>query len=145
MLEEINKLKKEGKIIGFTASTFDLLHAGHNAMLAESRAHCDYLIVGLMTDPSIDRTEKNKPVQTIFERWVQVSQVKSVDFVIPYESESDLIDLLLTIKPDIRFIGEEYKEQDFTGKNIDDIKIFYNNRKHSFSSSSLRKRTKETI
>lgn len=141
MLEKINTLKAEGKVIGFTASTFDLLHAGHCAMLSESRANCDYLIVGLMTDPTKDRPEKNKPVQSMFERWVQISENRAVDFVIPYESEKDLMDLLYTIKPNIRFVGEEYKEKDFTGSTIEDIKIFYNSREHSFSSSALRERT----
>jgi glycerol-3-phosphate cytidylyltransferase len=140
MLDKVNTLKKGNQIIGFTAGAFDLLHAGHCAMLAEAKANCNFLIVGIQTDPTIDRKEKNKPVQSIFERWVQLTQNKSVDLVIPYETESDLIDLLLTLKPDIRFVGEDYINKDFTGKDLKDIKIIYNSRQHSFSSSDLRKR-----
>jgi glycerol-3-phosphate cytidylyltransferase len=146
-LQYITKLKAEGKIIGFTASSFDLLHAGHIAMLAEAKSKCDFLIVGLLTDPTTDRPDtKNKPVQSIFERWVQASALAFVDMVIPFESEQDLIDMLLTIMPNIRFVGEEYKDVDHTGKNIEGIGIHYNSRKHSFSTSELRERVvKECI
>jgi glycerol-3-phosphate cytidylyltransferase len=144
VLNEVFKLKREGKVVGFTASTFDLLHAGHCAMLAEAKTKCDYLIVGLMTDPTIDRPkEKNKPVQSTLERWIQVSAVDFVDLVIPYDTEQDLIDLLLLIKPDIRIIGEEYRNTNFTGKDIKGIEIYYNKREHSFSTSSLRSRVKD--
>ena len=140
MLGQIYKLKAEGKVVGFTASTFDILHAGHLVMLAEAKARCDYLIVGLLTDPTHDRDYKNHPVQSILERWVQVAGVEFVDMIIPFDTEKDLEDMLNLIKPDIRTVGEEYKDVDFTGKNIDDIEIFYNPRAHSFSTSELRER-----
>lgn len=127
--------------IGFTASAFDLLHAGHIAMLEEAKEHCDYLIVGLHTDPTIDRPKKNKPIQTTFERYTQLKGCKFVDEIIPYDTELDLINLLKIIKPDLRIIGEEYRMKDFTGKDLP-IEIYYNTREHIFSSSELRKRLK---
>lgn len=140
-LAKINQLKKEGKKIGFTCSTFDLLHAGHIAMLSEAKSHCDYLIVGLLTDPTIDRREtKNKPIQSMFERWVQLQAVSYVDCIIPFSNEQDLMDMLLTIRPNIRFAGDEYRNKDHTGKDIEDIEMFYNQRRHSFSTTDLRKR-----
>jgi glycerol-3-phosphate cytidylyltransferase len=129
--------------IGFTCSTFDLLHAGHVTMLEEAKRHCDFLIVGLQNDPTLDRTEKNKPVQSIVERQIQLAAVKYVDEIIIYNTEQDLIDLLLTLPIDVRVLGEEYKSKDFTGKDIAKqrgSKIVYNGRDHSFSSTSLRKR-----
>ena len=129
--------------IGFTCSTFDLLHAGHITMLEEAKRHCDFLIVGLQNDPTLDRTEKNKPVQSIVERQIQLAAVKYVDEIIIYNTEQDLIDLLLTLPIDVRVLGEEYKSKDFTGKDIAKqrgSKIVYNGRDHSFSSTSLRKR-----
>jgi len=129
--------------IGFTCSTFDLLHAGHVTMLEEAKRHCDFLIVGLQNDPTLDRTEKNKPVQSIVERQIQLAAVKYVDEIIIYNTEQDLIDLLLTLPIDVRVLGEEYKSKDFTGKDIAKqrgSKIVYNSRDHSFSSTSLRKR-----
>lgn len=140
LLLEINKLKKEGKRIGFTASTFDLLHAGHVAMLAEAKSNCDFLIVGLLTDPTISRPFKNKPIQSVFERFLQAQAISYIDVLVPFESEKDLEDMLLTIMPDIRFVGEEYKDKEHTGKNIEGVEIHYNNRRHSFSSSELRDR-----
>ena len=137
---EINKLKKQGKKIGFTASTFDLLHAGHIAMLAEAKSNCDFLIVGLLTDPTISRPFKNKPIQTVFERYLQAQAIEYIDLIIPFESEKDLEDMILTIMPDVRFVGEEYKDQEHTGKNIEGVKLFYNKRRHSFSSTELRER-----
>lgn len=128
--------------IGFTCSTFDLLHAGHVVMLEEARSNCDYLIVGLQNDPTIDRPEKNKPIQSIVERQLQLSAVRYVDEIIVYNTEADLRDLLLTLPIDMRIIGEEYRDKDFTGKEIP-MKIIYNSRKHSFSSTSLRKRVKQ--
>lgn len=133
-----------GKPVGFTCSTFDLLHAGHILMLAEAKSICDYLIVGLQTDPTIDRETKNKPVQSIVERYVQLSAVKFVDDIIVYSTEKDLEDLLMFLPISYRFIGEEYEGKDFTGKQICEergIKIWYNSRKHRFSSSELRQRT----
>jgi len=142
MLSKIESLRKEGKKIGFTASTFDLLHPGHIAMLAESRANCDFLIVGLLTDPTISRPEnKEKPIQTTFERFIQIQAVSYVDWLVPFDTEEELEQMLLMIMPDIRFVGEEYKDKDHTGKNIQGIKIFYNKRKHGYSSTELRKRT----
>jgi len=129
--------------IGFTCSTFDLLHAGHITMLEEAKHHCDYLIVGLQNDPTEDRPEKNKPVQTIVERQIQLAAVKYVDEIVIYNTEQDLIDLLLTLPIDVRVLGDEYKNKDFTGKDIAKqrgSKIVYNGRDHSFSSTSLRKR-----
>lgn len=140
MLSKIFKLKDTGAKIGFSCSTFDVLHAGHVIMLAEVKARCDYLIVGLLTDPTNDREYKNKPVQTTFERWVQVAGLQFVDMIIPFDTERDLEDMLLIIKPDIRIVGEEYKDVEFTGKNIKDIEIYYNSRSHSFSTSELRER-----
>jgi glycerol-3-phosphate cytidylyltransferase len=133
-----------GKPVGFTCSTFDLLHAGHILMLAEAKSVCEYLIVGLQLDPSIDRPEnKNKPVQSIVERYVQLSAVKFVDEIIVYQNEKDLEDLLMFLPITIRIIGEEYRDKNFTGKEICEqrgIRIFYNDRKHSFSTTELRKR-----
>ncbi len=129
--------------IGFTCSTFDLLHAGHVTMLEEAKRHCDFLIVGLQNDPTLDRATKNKPVQSIVERQIQLAAVKYVDEIIIYNTEQDLIDLLLTLPIDVRVLGEEYKNKDFTGKDIAKqrgSKIIYNGRDHSFSSTSLRKR-----
>ena len=129
--------------IGFTCSTFDLLHAGHITMLEEAKHHCDYLIVGLQNDPTLDRPEKNAPVQTIVERQLQLAAVKYVDEIVIYNTEQDLVDLLLTLPIDVRVLGDEYKNKDFTGKDIAKqrgSKIVYNGRDHSFSSTSLRKR-----
>ena len=129
---------------GFTCSTFDLLHAGHITMLVEAKHHCDYLIVGLQTDPTVDRPDsKNTPVQTIVERQIQLAAVKYIDEIVVYTTEQDLTDLLLTLPIDVRVLGDEYKTKDFTGKDIAKArgcKIIYNGRDHSFSSTSLRKR-----
>mgnify|MGYP001324718018 FL=1 len=125
--------------IGFTCGAFDLLHAGHVVMLKEARKNCDRLVVGLQTDPSIDRQEKNQPVQSVYERYVQLSGVKYVDEIIPYDTEQSLIDLLQSQEIDVRFIGEDYRERSFTGDDLP-IEVFYTSRRHSFSSSSLRKR-----
>lgn len=136
----------EHKRIGFTCSTFDLLHAGHILMLAEAKSKCDYLIVGLQTDPTIDRSEKNKPVQTIVERYIQLSAVKYVDEIIVYSTEQDLIDLLMILPLTCRIVGEEYKNKAFTGMDICNergIEIYFNSRAHRFSSSELRNRTYE--
>jgi glycerol-3-phosphate cytidylyltransferase len=128
--------------IGFTCSTFDLLHAGHIAMLREAKEHCDYLICGLQSNPSIDRKEKNAPVQTIVERQVQLAAVKFVNEIIVYETEKDLEDILEMFHIDIRILGDEYRDKDFTGKDIckkRGIALYFNKREHRFSSSSLRK------
>jgi len=128
--------------VGITFSTFDLFHAGHVKMLEEAKSKCDYLIVGFQLDPSIDRPKKNKPTQSIIERYVQLRGCKYIDEIIPYVSENDLIDLLSSFKIDLRIIGEEYKNKAFTGKDYcvkKGIEIYYNKREHRFSSSSLRK------
>tara|TARA_B100000900_G_scaffold322158_1_gene281502 strand:+ start:6089 stop:6526 length:438 start_codon:yes stop_codon:yes gene_type:complete len=133
-------------IIGLTASTFDLLHAGHVAMLREAKTQCDYLICALQVDPSIDRSEKNPPVQTLVERWTQLDGVKYVDEIIPYQSEKDLEDILQMYNLDIRVIGEEYKHGKFTGRAIcaaRGIEIYYNKRDHRFSTSDLRLRVQQ--
>lgn len=142
-LNKIEISKKLGKNVedvkvGITFSTFDLLHAGHLVMLREARTLCDYLIVGLLVDPSTDRPEKNKPIESMFERYIRLSSCKFVDEIIPFEKESDIIDIILTIQPDIRIVGEEYKGTQHTGIGL--CPIHYNSRKHSFSSSDLRKR-----
>ena len=143
MIQDIFKHKKQGKIVGFTCSSFDLCHAGHCAMLAEAKTHCDILVIGLQTNPTVDRPSKNLPVQTVFERWVQIQAIKEVDFVVPYETEQELQDMLLTILPHKRIIGEEYQGKPFTGHDIEHIEHVYNSRRHSFSSSSLRRRMAE--
>lgn len=129
--------------IGFTCSTFDLLHAGHVMMLREAKTVCDYLIVGLQTDPTIDRPEKNAPVQTLVERYIQLSGIEYVDEIIPYQTEQDLEDILNMFDINVRILGEEYKEGKFTGRAIcakRGIELYYNKRDHRFSSSDLRKR-----
>ena len=130
-------------VVGFTCSTFDLFHAGHVVMLHESKSLCDYLVVGLLTDPTIDRPDtKNKPVQSVMERYLQLAACKYVDEIIPFESEKDLVDLILTINPDIRIVGEEYKGTDHTGVGL--CPIHYNKRRHSFSTTQLRERVLKT-
>ena len=147
IFNKVKELKKEGLKIGITFSTFDLLHAGHIAMLSEAKNHCDYLIAALQTDPTIDRPDsKNPPIQSIVERQIQVSTNRNVDEVVVYQTEKDLEDLLLILPIDVRILGVEYKDKDFTGKDIclkRGIEIVYNGRDHSFSSSSLRKRVAE--
>ena len=131
--------------IGFTCSTFDLCHAGHVTMLRECKQVCDYLIIGLQVDPSKDRENKNIPVQTLVERYVQLSAIKYVDEIVPYETETDLEDILTMYNIDVRILGEEYKEKDFTGKDIcrqRGIALHFNKRDHRFSSTDLRLRIK---
>ena len=132
--------------IGFTCSTFDLLHAGHITMLEEASRQCDFLIVGLQNDPTMDRLDtKNAPIQSLVERQIQLSAVKFVSEIIVYNTEQDLCDLLLTLPIDVRILGTEYEHTEFTGKDIcknRDIKCYFNKRDHSFSSTSLRKRVK---
>lgn len=131
--------------VGITFSSFDLFHAGHVAMLKEAHAQCDHMIVCLQTDPTIDRPEKNIPIQSVFERYVQLEGCKYVDQIIPYATEKDVEDILLTYHVDKRFIGEEYKDKEFTGKQICldyGVELVYNSRKHTFSTTSLRERIK---
>ena len=132
--------------IGFTASAFDLLHTGHVIMLQEAKQQCDYLICALQMDPSVDRSEKNAPVQTIVERYTQLKGVKYVDEIIPYGTEKDLEDILTMYHIDVRILGEEYRDKDFTGKDIcrkREIDLYFNKRDHRFSTSDLRKRVCE--
>ena len=129
--------------VGFTCSSFDLLHAGHVIMLREAKEQCDYLICGLQIDPSIDRAEKNKPVQSIVERYTQLKGVEYVDEIIPYKTEEDLEDILSMYPIDVRVLGEEYRDKDFTGKDEcrkRGIQLYFNKRDHRFSTSDLRKR-----
>jgi glycerol-3-phosphate cytidylyltransferase len=134
----------KNKLVGITFSAFDLLHAGHVVMLREAKNHCDYLIAGIQTDPTIDRPDsKNKPVQSLVERYAQLSAVKYVDEIIPYQTEQDLIDILSMYEIDVRILGDEYKEKDFTGKDICNkrgIDLYFNKRDHRFSTSDLRER-----
>lgn len=125
--------------IGFTASTFDLLHAGHILMLKEAKHVCEHLICGLQTDPTIDRPEKNKPVQSYMERYIQLSAVKYVDEIVPYTTEAELLSLLLHLPIDVRIIGEDYMGKDFTGKNVG-TPLHFNKRRHNWSTSELRQR-----
>jgi glycerol-3-phosphate cytidylyltransferase len=125
--------------IGFTCSTFDLFHAGHIMMLKEARTQCDYLIVGLQTDPTIDRPEKNKPVQGIFERYVQLQACKYVDEIVVYATEKELLDVLQSYPIDVRILGDEYASKSFTGDNLD-MELYFNRREHSFSTTELRQR-----
>jgi len=131
---------------GITASTFDLLHAGHVQMLRDAKSQCDYLIACLQIDPSIDREEKNSPIQTVVERYTQLKAVKYVDEIIPYSTERDLEDILELYEIDVRILGEEYREKDFTGKDIckrRDIELYFNKREHRFSSTDLRGRVSD--
>lgn len=129
---------------GFTCSAFDLLHAGHILMLEEAKTKCDYLIVGLQNDPSHDRpTTKNKPIQSLVERYIQLRAVKFVDEIIVYNTEKDLRDLLMILDINVRFVGEEYKDKELTGRDVCNkrgIEIYYNKREHSFSTTELRNR-----
>lgn len=146
-IESIQTTKGKAVKIGFTCSTFDLLHAGHIIMLKEAKSICDHLIVGLQTDPTIDRPDtKNKPVQSIVERYIQLQAVKYVDEIFVYSTERDLRDLLLILPINVRILGEEYEAKDFTGKDIcfhRGIELYFNKREHSFSTTELRQRVKQ--
>jgi len=147
IFNKIKELREQGKKIGITFSTFDMLHAGHIAMLSEAKNHCDYLIAGLQTDPTIDRPDtKNKPIQSIVERQIQLAACRYVDEVVIYQTEQDLIDLLLILPLNVRVLGVEYEGKQFTGDEAcytRGIDIIFNGRDHSFSSTSLRKRVYE--
>ena len=126
--------------VGFTCSTFDLFHAGHVMMLKEAKTQCDHLIVGLQMDPTIDRpTTKNKPLQTVLERFIQVQACKYVDEIIPYATEKELMDILTSYPIDVRIIGEEYRDKQFTGYQLP-MSVYFNSRQHSFSTTELRQR-----
>ncbi|PTT16580.1 glycerol-3-phosphate cytidylyltransferase [Flavobacterium sp. HMWF030] len=132
--------------VGITFSAFDLLHAGHIKMLEEAKRECDYLIVGLQTDPTLDRPEKNSPSQTVVERYIQLKGCRFVDEIVPYATEQDLEDILQSFKIDVRIIGDEYKDQNFTGRTYCEqkgITLYFNVRDHRFSSSNLRKEVAE--
>jgi glycerol-3-phosphate cytidylyltransferase len=146
IFNRIKELKNKGLKIGIVFSQFDILHAGHVAMLSEAKNHCDYLIAGLQNNAQWDRPEKNEPIQSIVERQISLSAVRFVDEIVVYNTEKDLEDILLTLPVDVRILGVEYKEKEFTGKDIcakRNIELVFNGRDHSFSSSSLRKRVVE--
>ena len=146
IFNKVQELKAQGLRIGFTASQFDMLHAGHVAMLSEAKNHCDYLIAGLQNNASWDRPEKNAPIQSIVERQIQLAATRYVDEIVVYNTEKDLEDILLTLPIDVRILGVEYQDKEFTGRDIcnkRNIKLIFNSRDHSFSSSSLRKRVAE--
>ena len=146
IFNKVQELKAQGLRIGFTASQFDMLHAGHVAMLSEAKNHCDYLIAGLQNNASWDRPEKNAPIQSIVERQIQLAATRYVDEIVVYNTEKDLEDILLTLPIDVRILGVEYQDKEFTGKEIcnkRNIKLIFKSRDHSFSSRSLRKRVAE--
>ena len=147
-LQKLTQLiKSDDVIVGFTCGAFDLLHAGHVLMLEEAKAQCDYLIVGLHTDPTLDRPEKNKPVQSLVERTIQLNAVKYVDQVVCYQTEAELMELLQVVMPDVRIVGDDYVGKDFTGKEWcfdNGIHIHYNLRQHDFSTTELRTRIKKS-
>ncbi len=130
------------KRIGFTCSSFDLFHAGHVFMLEEAKKQCDFLIVGLQTDPTLDRPEKNKPVQGVFERWAQLKACKFVDQIVPYATERELLDVLQSFPIHVRILGKEYENKPFTGDYLQ-MEYYFNERNHSFSTSELRQRVVE--
>ena len=144
IFNKIKELKDKGLKIGITFSQFDLLHAGHIAMLSQAKNHCDYLIAALQNNAQWDRPEKNEPIQSIVERQISLSAVRFVDEIVVYNTEKDLEDILLTLPIDVRILGVEYRDKEFTGKDIcvrlRNIELVFNGRDHSFSSSSLRKR-----
>ena len=147
IFNKIKELKQQGLRIGFTASQFDLLHTGHIAMLAEAKNHCDYLICGLQNNASMDRPEKNSPIQSIVERQITLAAVRFVDEIVVYNTEKDLEDILLTLPIDVRILGVEYMEKEFTGRAICEkrgVQLVFNSRDHSFSSTSLRERIWQT-
>ena len=147
IFNRIKELKLQGLKIGIVFSQFDILHAGHIAMLSEAKNHCDYLIAGLQNNAQWDRSDKNAPIQSIVERQISLSAVRFVDEIVVYNTEKDLEDILLTLPVDVRILGVEYMERDFTGRAICEkrkIELIFNSRDHSFSSSSLRKRVVES-
>lgn len=132
--------------VGITFSAFDLLHAGHIKMLEEAKSKCDYLICGLQTDPTLDRPEKNRPIQSVVERYIQLKGCSYVDEIVPYATEQDLEDVLRSFKIDVRIVGDEYEKKDFTGRKYCEekgIELYFNSRDHRFSSSGLRKEVAE--
>jgi glycerol-3-phosphate cytidylyltransferase len=143
IFNKVKELKDKGLTIGITFSQFDLLHAGHIAMLAEAKNHCDYLIAGLQNNAQWDRPQKNAPIQSLVERQIQLSAVRFVDEIVVYNTEKDLEDILLTLPLDVRILGVEYMHSEFTGRAICEkrkIQLVFNGRDHSFSSTNLRER-----
>lgn len=143
IFNKVKDLKDKGLKIGITFSQFDLLHAGHIAMLAEAKNHCDYLIAGLQNNAQWDRPNKNAPIQSLVERQIQLSAVRFVDEIVVYNTEKDLEDILLTLPLDVRILGVEYMQSEFTGRAICEkrkIQLVFNGRDHSFSSTNLRER-----
>jgi glycerol-3-phosphate cytidylyltransferase len=141
-IEKVHQMKKSGTRIGFTCSTAELAHPGFIDMLLQAKQDCDFLIFGLLTDPTISRPDsKNKPVETTFERWVRLSAIKYIDMIIPFDTEEDLVNMIILIQPTVRFVGEEYKGTEHTGWNL--CPIIYNTRKHNWSSSGLRQKIYE--
>jgi glycerol-3-phosphate cytidylyltransferase len=142
MFELFESLKKQKKKVGFTAGTFDFPHPGHVMMLEECRANCDFLIVGLLSDPTISRPEqKQKPLQSMYERFIQLQAIQSVNYIIPFDTEEDLLTMIKMIKPNIRFVGEEYAGQDFNGRawcQENEVELYFNRRDHKYSSTYLR-------
>lgn len=137
-LNRVKKAKHDGLKVGFTCSTFDLLHPGHLLMLEECRINCDFLIVGILSDPTVSRPDKKMPpVETLFERWLRLDSTNSADLIIPFSHEEDLYNMMAVLQPDVRFVGEEYRDKEFGGSEID-IQLFYNTRQHDFSSSKLK-------
>tara|TARA_B100000131_G_scaffold274197_1_gene276007 strand:+ start:6067 stop:6516 length:450 start_codon:yes stop_codon:yes gene_type:complete len=139
-------MERTKNTVGITFSTFDLLHAGHVLMLREAKAQCDYLIVGLQVDPSVDRNSKNSPVQTLVERYTQLKAISYVDEIIPYQREEEVVDILTMYDIDVRILGVEYRQKNFTGKDAcqkRNIKLYFNKRDHRFSTSDLRQRVIE--
>ena len=139
IFNHVKQLKADGKRIGITFSTFDMLHAGHIAMLSEAKNHCDYLIAGLQTDPTIDRPEKNKPIQTLEEREIQVRSCRYIDYYFIYDTEQSLYDSIKKLSPNIRFLGDDYLGKKFTGDDLP-VEIRYHPRSaHTYSTTNLRK------
>lgn len=126
--------------VGFTCGAFDILHTGHALMLEEARSVCDHLIVAVQSDPSIDRLEKNRPIQSYDERIIMVKSIKFVDRVVLYDTEEDLVNLLKMIKPDVRILGADHKGKNFTGHDMENITFYFNTRDHDYSTSNLRER-----
>lgn len=141
----INMDRKDNLVRGFTCGAFDLLHYGHLLMLKEVREQCDFLIIGLQTDPSIDRPEKNKPIETVEERKFRLESCKYVDQIFLYDTEKDLYKLLEKLKPDVRFMGADWKDKtNYARDMLPEIKVIYNSRGHNHSSSNLRNKIKNS-
>lgn len=133
---------RDRSIVGFTAGAWDLLHAGHMLLFKEAKEHCSHLVVALHRDPSVERPQKNKPVLSVHERLILLQGCRYVDDIVEYDTEVELIDLLKKIVPDVRFLGDDYVDKPFTGKELG-IRIHYVDRSHGYSSTTVRNRVKE--